>query len=43
VDEHRSRQRVVKEFYEHRILAEWYSALAPLGTDFVKAHLTDAP
>ena len=32
-----------KEFYERRISPEWRAALAPLGTDFVKAHLTDAP
>ena len=32
-----------REFYEHRISPEWRAALAPLGTDFVKTHLTDAP
>lgn len=32
-----------KDFYEHRAPKEWLEALAPLGTDFVKAHLTDAP
>lgn len=32
-----------KEFYERRITPEWREALLPLGTDFVKAHLTDAP
>ena len=32
-----------KEFYERRITPEWQEALLPLGTDFVKAHLTDAP
>ena len=32
-----------REFYAHRISPEWRAALAPLGTDFVKAHLTDAP
>lgn len=32
-----------KEFYERRITDEWREALRPLGTDFVKTHLTDAP
>lgn len=32
-----------KEFYEHRITPEWRTALEPLGTDFVKSHITDAP
>src|SRR5688572_27186205 len=32
-----------KEFYEHRITPEWREALEPLGTDFVKAHITEAP
>jgi len=31
------------EFYERRATPEWLAALAPLGTDFVKSHLTDAP
>jgi nitroreductase len=31
------------EFYANRITEEWREALAPLGTDFQKAHLTDAP
>jgi nitroreductase len=30
-------------FYGGRAPAEWREALAPLGTDQVKAHLTDAP
>jgi len=29
--------------YEHRMSAEWLEALAPLGTDWHKPHLTDAP
>jgi nitroreductase len=29
--------------YEHRMSAEWLKALAPLGTDWRKPHLTDAP
>jgi nitroreductase len=32
-----------REFYERRAPKEWLEALAPLGTDFVKEHLTDAP
>lgn len=32
-----------KAFYERRITPEWREALLPLGTDFIKAHLTDAP
>ena len=32
-----------KEFYEHRASKEWLEALEPLGTDFEKAHITDAP
>lgn len=31
-----------RDFYERRAPKEWLDALAPLGTDFVKAHLTDA-
>ena len=30
-------------FYEKRIPEEWEEVLAPLGTDKVKAHITDAP
>jgi len=32
-----------REAYEHRMSAEWLEALAPLGTDWRKPHLTDAP
>jgi len=32
-----------KEFYERKITPEWRAALEPLGTDFVKAHITEAP
>ena len=32
-----------REFYDKRATPEWLDALAPLGTDFVKDHLTDAP
>lgn len=32
-----------RDFYEKRAPAEWLEALAPLGTDFIKEHLTDAP
>ncbi len=32
-----------REFYEHRATAEWLEAIAPIGTDVVKRHITDAP
>lgn len=32
-----------KESYKHRMSAEWLEALAPLGTDWHKPHLEDAP
>ncbi|MEX0629233.1 MAG: nitroreductase family protein [Chloroflexota bacterium] len=32
-----------RESYEHRMSPEWLAALAPLGTDWHKPHLTDAP
>lgn len=32
-----------KEFYESIITDEWRADLEPLGTDFVKEHITDAP
>jgi nitroreductase len=32
-----------RESYEHRMSDEWLAALAPLGTDWHKPHLTDAP
>lgn len=32
-----------RESYEHRMSAEWLEALRPLGTDWRKPHLTDAP
>lgn len=32
-----------REFYARRITPEWRAALEPLGTDFEKSHLTDAP
>jgi nitroreductase len=31
------------ETYTHRMTDEWREALHPLGTDHVKAHMTDAP
>ena len=40
------RERVEEEerkFYEERITEEWADALRPLGTDFVKEHITTAP
>lgn len=36
-------EREERAFYEARATEEWLEALAPLGTDFVKEHLTDAP
>lgn len=32
-----------REGYAHRMSPEWLEALAPLGTDWRKPHLTDAP
>jgi iodotyrosine deiodinase len=32
-----------REFYARRATPEWIAAIEPLGTDFVKAHLTEAP
>ncbi len=32
-----------REFYDHRASEEWLGALAPLGTDWRKPFLTDAP
>jgi len=32
-----------RDFYANHITPEWRAVLAPLGTDPVKAHLTDAP
>jgi nitroreductase len=32
-----------REGYDHRMSREWLEALAPLGTDWHKPHLTDAP
>lgn len=32
-----------RDFYATRATPEWLEALAPLGTDDVKTHLTDAP
>jgi nitroreductase len=32
-----------REGYAHRMSPEWLEALAPLGTDWHKPHLTDAP
>jgi nitroreductase len=32
-----------RAFYDHRAPPEWLEALAPLGTDFHKEHLTTAP
>jgi nitroreductase len=32
-----------RDFYERRATAEWKEALEPIGTDWVKTHITDAP
>jgi iodotyrosine deiodinase len=32
-----------RDFYDNRAPADWLAALAPLGTDFQKTHITDAP
>jgi iodotyrosine deiodinase len=32
-----------REFYEHRATPEWKDAIRPIGTDWVKTHITDAP
>lgn len=32
-----------RSFYDRRAPQEWLDALAPLGTDAVKGHITDAP
>ncbi|MFN2417809.1 MAG: nitroreductase family protein, partial [Candidatus Limnocylindria bacterium] len=32
-----------RDNYEHRMTPQWLEALAPLGTDWRKPHLTDAP
>lgn len=36
-------EREEREFYRERATPEWKAALAPLGTDEHKPHLTDAP
>ena len=32
-----------RRFYEQRATPEWLDAIAPIGTDWVKTHITDAP
>jgi iodotyrosine deiodinase len=32
-----------REFYERRATPEWLEAIEPIGTDWVKTHITDAP
>lgn len=39
----RAAEEEEREFYNNRATPEWLSALAPLGTDVHKPHLTDAP
>jgi iodotyrosine deiodinase len=36
-------EQTEEEFYDHRISPEWREALAPLGTNPQKPHLTEAP
>lgn len=50
ISDHETKRRIreaaeaeERDFYENRAPAEWLEALAPLGTDFIKEHLTDAP
>src|SRR5438270_13375433 len=32
-----------RDFYERRATDEWKEAIRPIGTDWVKTHITDAP
>ena len=32
-----------RDFYERRATEEWKEAIEPIGTDWVKTHITDAP
>lgn len=32
-----------RDFYDRHVTPEWRAVLAPLGTDAIKTHLTDAP
>jgi iodotyrosine deiodinase len=32
-----------RDFYDRRATAEWKRAIEPIGTDWVKTHITDAP
>jgi len=32
-----------RDFYERRATPEWLDAIEPIGTDWVKTHITDAP
>jgi nitroreductase len=32
-----------RRFYEQRATPQWLEAIAPIGTDWVKTHITDAP
>ena len=32
-----------RRFYDERVPEEWEEVLAPLGTDHIKEHITDAP
>ena len=32
-----------RDFYDRRATAEWKEAIRPIGTDWIKTHITDAP
>ena len=32
-----------RDFYERRATPQWLDAIRPIGTDYVKTHITDAP
>src|SRR5206468_2398256 len=32
-----------REFYDRRATPEWLEAIGPIGTDWIKTHITDAP
>jgi iodotyrosine deiodinase len=32
-----------RDFYERRATPEWLEAISPIGTDWIKTHITDAP
>ncbi len=36
-------EREERDFYDRRATQEWKEAIEPIGTDWVKTHITDAP